>query len=161
MVRTIILAALFGAIVASQAAAKYPDVRDPAARERVVASLRESGQNGLNFAMDAYDQLQKQQAIVEQAILRYETEGAVDKASYGKDAKGLAPQDRVASARQRLDTINAQLASCARRSTRSAVSAAARVSRLYWHTDFARGTCRGRADRPANSQPADARQADG
>ena len=55
---------LFGAIVASQAAAKYPDVRDPATRERVVASLRESGQNGLNFALGAYDQLQKQQAIV-------------------------------------------------------------------------------------------------
>jgi hypothetical protein len=145
MVRTIILAALSGAIVASHAAAKYPDVRDPSTRERVVASLRESRQDGLNFALGAYDQLQKQQATVEQAILRYESGGAVNKASYAKGAKGAAPQDRLASARQRFDEINAQLGSWRTAIDEIGAQRNCTVSRLYWHTDMA--TARAAAER--------------
>lgn len=58
MVRTRMMVGLIVAVMASQAAAKHVDVRDPARRERVVASLREAGQSGLDAALTAYDALQ-------------------------------------------------------------------------------------------------------
>ncbi len=136
MVRTTILAALIGTLAASQAAAKYPNVRDPATRERVVAALRDRGQNGLEVALGAFDALQKQHAILQEAILRYESDSTFGDVSYGKGPKTQRPEDRLALARKEFNEVSAQLAAW-----RTAVDETGRqrdctVSRLYWYTDL-------------------------
>jgi hypothetical protein len=137
MVRIRMILGLIVAVMASQAAAKYVDVRDPARRERVVASLRESGQNGLDVALAAYDALQKQQGILQQAILRYEANGSYEEASYDKNPKAAAPDDRLASARRQLDEITAQLDAWRTAIDEIGGQRGCTVSRLYWHTDVA------------------------
>jgi hypothetical protein len=144
MVRMPMIVALIVAAIVSPAAAKYVDVRDPARRARVVASLRERGQDGLNVALRAYDSLQKQQAVLQQAILRYEADGSIDKASYGKNPKA-AHEDRLASTRRQLDGITAQLEAWRTAIDEIGSQRGCAVSRLYWHTDI--GDARAAAER--------------
>jgi hypothetical protein len=137
MVRIRTIMGLIVAVMASQAAAKYVDVRDPARRERVVASLREAGQNGLDVALSAYDALQKQQAILQKAILRYESDSTFDDVSYGKNSKATTSEDRLASDRRRLAEITAQLEGWRTVIDEIGSQRGCTVSRLYWHTDLA------------------------
>ncbi|HEY3393801.1 MAG TPA: hypothetical protein VGK58_13905 [Lacipirellulaceae bacterium] len=136
MVRTRMMVGLIVAVMASQAAAKHVDVRDPARRERVVASLREAGQSGLDAALTAYDALQKQQATLQEAILRYESDSTFDDVSYGKSSKATAPEDRLASDRRRLAQIAAQLEAWRTAIDEIGSQRGCTISRLYWHTDL-------------------------
>jgi hypothetical protein len=137
MVRIRMIVVLIVAAMTSQAAAKYVDVRDPARRERVVASLREAGQNGLDVALSAYEALQKQQAILQEAILRYESDSKFDDVSYGKGSKATAPENRLASDRRQLDEITAELEAWRMAIDEIGAQRGCSVSRLYWYTDLA------------------------
>jgi hypothetical protein len=137
MVRIRTIVGLIVAVMASQAAAKHVDVRDPARRERVVASLREAGQNGLDAALAAYDALQKQQATLQEAILRYESDSTFDDVSYGKSSKATAPEDRLASDRRRMAEITAQLEAWRTAIDEIGSQRGCSVSRMYWYTDLA------------------------
>jgi hypothetical protein len=129
MVRTSILVALIVAVVASSAAAKYVDVRDPAVRERVVASYRKMGSEGLNVALGFYDYMQKQHDQLQQTIVRLET------ASNSKSAKP-APQDQLADAQRQLSEASAHLEAWRTAIDQISGQRGCTVSRLYWHTDL-------------------------
>jgi hypothetical protein len=149
MVRIRTIVGLAVAVMASQAAAKYVDVRDPARRERVVASLREAGQNGLDVALSAYDALQKKQTILHEAILRYESDSTFDDVLYGKSSKATTSEDRLAADRRRLAEITAQLEAWRAAIDEIGSQRGCTVSRLYWHTDMGEA----RADSESTGRP--------
>ncbi len=137
MARTTILTGLIMGLVAASASAKYVDVRDPAARTRVVASYRELGPQGLDVALGFYDYMQTQAAQLEMRIARLEATERSDKIVFiGKGEKPISPQDRLAGLRRQLSQANEHLAAWRTAIDEIGSQRGCLVSRLFWYTDL-------------------------
>jgi hypothetical protein len=131
------LVGLVMCVVATQAAGKYVDVRDPAVRGRVVASFRERGPEGLNVALGFYDDLRKEYRRLKKEMQRHEMQHTPTyKVSLPKVTNEASPQDRLAATRQKLADATAHLEAWRAAIDQIGGQRGCAVSRLFWYTDL-------------------------